>query len=74
MRDFERFGLICEEWLEAAKEEDSRSEEVITTSVAGVSDHSRWGVLRSPQANLVHTLLREFRELLFSATHIHYPA
>ena len=27
MSDFERFGLICEEWLDAAKEEDPRSEE-----------------------------------------------
>jgi len=27
MSDFERFGLICEEWLDAAKEEDHRSEE-----------------------------------------------
>jgi len=27
MSEFERFGLICEEWLDAAKEEDLRSKE-----------------------------------------------
>jgi hypothetical protein len=27
MSDFERFGLICNEWLEAAKEETSEEEE-----------------------------------------------
>ncbi len=27
MSDFERFGLICEEWLEAAKEDTTSEEE-----------------------------------------------
>jgi hypothetical protein len=27
MSDFERFGMICNEWLEAAKEESSEEEE-----------------------------------------------
>jgi len=27
MSDFERFGLICNDWLEAAKEEDTTNEE-----------------------------------------------
>jgi hypothetical protein len=27
MSDFERFGLICNEWLEAAKEETTEEEE-----------------------------------------------
>ena len=43
MSEFERFGLICEEWLDAAKGEDLRSKEEdtkkrITTSVGGVSE------------------------------------
>jgi len=27
MSDFERFGLICEEWLDAAKEDTTGEEE-----------------------------------------------
>jgi len=29
MSDFERFGLICDEWLEAAKEDTSEEEKYI---------------------------------------------
>jgi hypothetical protein len=29
MSDFERFGMICNEWLEAAKEDTSDDEEDI---------------------------------------------
>ena len=43
MSEFERFGLICEEWLDAAKEEEpkkktSAAKKRITTSVGGVSE------------------------------------
>ena len=34
MSEFERFGLICEEWLDAAKEEEPKKKTSGITSVS----------------------------------------
>jgi hypothetical protein len=47
MSDFERFGLICEEWLDAAKEDTSEEED----KGWGVVSHLRPVMLKRPRFN-----------------------
>ena len=60
MSDFERFGLICEEWLEAAKEDTIEEED----KGWGVVSHLRPVMIKRPRIHSVS--LPKARQLLLA--------